>query len=275
MHPDNRKQIQKMMGEFYKNDFNELALKYEKDEDIAGWSDHSLNRQIAAFLSVFLKLKIDRGSKILDVGCGPGTYSIILADSGNKVIGIDFSEHMVHKAARKSKGKNIQYIIADAYFLPFKGESFDMTICTGVLQHIADENSVINEMKRVLKENQGVQILITMNSVSLNVFLRKLRSKFKSVFLRKRYSPDNMKILCDLIYRDPFEVKKTVEYSGFDEVEVKGVYIFPTMVRYLEIVFEKIGIFYIIDMIPFLLLRISHMFIIKAVKITKKNQNKK
>ena len=36
MHSDNQTQIQKMMGEFYKNEFNELALKYKSDEDIAG-----------------------------------------------------------------------------------------------------------------------------------------------------------------------------------------------------------------------------------------------
>ena len=274
MHSDNHTQIRKMMGEFYKSEFNELALKYENDEDIAGWSDHSLNRQIAAFLSVFLKLKIDKGGKILDVGCGPGTYSIILADNGNNVTGIDFAEHMVRKAAMKSVGKNIQYTIADAYSLPFKDRSFDMAICTGVLQHVTDEKRVINEMKRVLKEDQGVMMLITMNSCSIKVFLRKLRGKFISVFSRKRYRPNNMRLLCDLIYRNPFDVKKTVEDSGLGEVEVKGVYIFPAMLRRLETVFEKTGVFRIINRIPFMLLIMSHMFIIKAVKI-KKNQNKK
>lgn len=269
MHPDNQTQIRKMMGEFYKSEFNELALKYEKDEDVAGWSDRSLNRQIAAFLSVFLNLRIDEGNKILDVGCGPGTYSRILADDGNNVTGIDFAEHMVQKAAKKSVGKNIQYIIADAYSLPFKDEFFDVAICTGVLQHVTDEKRVINEMKRVLKEDRGVMMLITMNSCSINVFLRKLRGKFISVFSRKEYRPNNIRILCDLIYRNPFDVKKTVEDGGLNEVEVKGVYVFPTMMRRLETVFEKTGIFRVIDMVPFMLLIISHMFIIKAVKTQK------
>ena len=269
MHSDNQTQIQKMMGEFYKNEFNELALKYKNDEDIAGWSARSLNRQIAAFLSVFLKLKIDKGSKILDVGCGPGTYSRILADTGNNVTGIDFAEHMVQKAAKKSVGKNIQYIISDAYSLPFKDGFFDVAICTGVLQHVTDEKRVIDEMKRVLKEDQGVMMLITMNSCSINVFSRKLRGKFRSVFSRKRYRLNNMKILCDLIYRNPFDVKKTVENGGWDKVEVNGVYIFPAMLRRLETVFEKTGVFRVIDMVPFMLLIISHMFIIKAVKTQK------
>lgn len=269
MHSDNQTQIRKMMGEFYKNEFNELALKYENDEDIAGWSDHSLNRQIAAFLSVFLKLKIDKGSKILDVGCGPGTHSIILADDGNNVTGIDFAENMVQKAAMKSVGKNIQYTIADAHSLPFKDRSFDMALCTGVLQIVADEKRVINEMKRVLNEDQGIMILITMNSCSIKVFLRKLRGKFISVFSRKEYMPNNIRILCDLIYRNPFDVKKTVEDCGLDVVEVKGVYVFPTMLRRLETVFEKTGVFRVIDRIPFMLLIISHMFIIKAVKTQK------
>jgi len=53
--------------------------------------------------------------KILDLGCGPGLYSALLAQKGHRVTGVDFSENSINYAKQQAKEKNldIRYINED------------------------------------------------------------------------------------------------------------------------------------------------------------------
>lgn len=90
---------------------------------------------------------------ILDAGCGPGTYGIMLAQEGNEVIGIEISPAAVLVANERAreKGVNFSARVGDMEKLPFKDNSFDICFCGWVLHHFPNVNAAIAELTRVLK----------------------------------------------------------------------------------------------------------------------------
>lgn len=96
--------------------------------------------------------------KILDVGCASGWFLSKLWEEYPKAsyAGVD-----VHKKAidyGKKRYKNLKLICADAHSLPFPNESFDVVICTEVLEHVKNPEKVLREIKRVLTKD-GIAII--------------------------------------------------------------------------------------------------------------------
>lgn len=90
------------------------------------------------------------GGKVLDVGCGEGTMLCEVARKANgaSLFGFDISE----LAARKAAEKGLPAMVADAEAgLPFKDNSFDLVICSEVLEHLFDPERALEEIRRVLK----------------------------------------------------------------------------------------------------------------------------
>ena len=98
----------------------------------------------------------DKGSKILDLGCGAGFGMQILKEEGYNVIGIDISDEMVKMA--KERGFDAR--LADARDLPFKDKCFDGILSISTLQWLdkKDLQKVACEIHRVLKPN-GIAVL--------------------------------------------------------------------------------------------------------------------
>lgn len=99
-------------------------------------------------------LDIKKNSKVLDVGCGTGTFAIMIAKKAKKVVGIDASKAMINTAKKKSKELgNVEFIEAIAEDLPFDDNSFDIVLSSMTLHHLPSKDKIIalKEMKRVLK----------------------------------------------------------------------------------------------------------------------------
>lgn len=100
--------------------------------------------------------KIEKDKNVLDIACGKGTTSILIAKKfGCKVTGIDICPELIEEAkllARKSKVDHlIEFKVVDAELLPFNDNEFDVTIAQAMLVLIDDKTSVIKEALRVLK----------------------------------------------------------------------------------------------------------------------------
>jgi len=96
-----------------------------------------------------------RGKKVLDVGVGTGFLSIMLAEMGYNVVGIDLSEEMIKNARRKidARGLKVRLEVGDAENLPFGDEAFDAVVNRAVLWTIPNPKKALSEWKRVLKPN--------------------------------------------------------------------------------------------------------------------------
>lgn len=100
--------------------------------------------------NIFINLLLAQGYKnrnILDIGCGPGKYTIKLTDKFDTVIGLDLSRQSINLAKRQRIKPNLTFIIANSKKLPFKDNSFDV-----VFSRLSPHN--LNEMYRVLKSKR-------------------------------------------------------------------------------------------------------------------------
>jgi arsenite methyltransferase len=104
------------------------------------------------------------GERVLDLGSGAGTDSLIAAQMVGErghVTGIDMTPEMLAKAgaaAAEMGVANVEFVESEAERLPFPDESFDVVISNGVIDLIPDKDAVFAELFRVLAPGGRMQI---------------------------------------------------------------------------------------------------------------------
>ncbi|MBW4435136.1 MAG: class I SAM-dependent methyltransferase [Pelatocladus maniniholoensis HA4357-MV3] len=103
-------------------------------------------------------VKLKKGQQILDIATGTGIIAIPTAQivgSEGKVIGVDFSSGMLEQAKRKIEElglQNIELIEADAEYIDFHDESFDVIICSTAIVYFTDIPAALQKWYRFLKQ---------------------------------------------------------------------------------------------------------------------------
>ncbi len=119
--------------------YNKIAKDWHRDHQKDTWWIEGTEK----FLSL-----LEKGSEILDVGCGEGTKSKYILDKGYKVAGIDFSESMIQIA--KEEVLSADFEVLDIYNLPQIEKTFDGVFAQAVLLHIPKNR--IGEVIQKLKD---------------------------------------------------------------------------------------------------------------------------
>ena len=105
----------------------------------------------AAYLAPHLRPGLD----VLDVGCGPGTITVDLAErvAPGRVVGLDVSADPLAeaRALAASRGVAVTFEVGDVYALDAAGDSFDVVHAHQVLQHLTDPVAALREMARVCR----------------------------------------------------------------------------------------------------------------------------
>ena len=100
-------------------------------------------------------LRLPRGARILDVGCGPGELLLSLLVKGYDAVGIDISAGMVDEAARTIRHNGFPDFsgasVGDIEKLSFDDGEFDVVVASGVIEYQKDDRDALSEMKRVLR----------------------------------------------------------------------------------------------------------------------------
>lgn len=104
----------------------------------------------------FLKY-LEPNDLVLDVGCGNGQNSLLAAGKTEKVIGFDIDKKQLKiakdEAVRRGlKNVRFDYVSAEDKF-PYKSTSFDKIIFLGVLEHLFNRESILKEIRRVMKSD--------------------------------------------------------------------------------------------------------------------------
>lgn len=112
----------------------------------------------------FLRMLPDvKGLRGLDIGCGEGHNTRLLARRGAKVIGIDIAERFIEHAgqAERDEPLGVEYRVASAVELPFADASFDFATALMSLMDIPENDRALAEAARVLKAGGFFQFSIT------------------------------------------------------------------------------------------------------------------
>lgn len=106
----------------------------------------------------FVLPHLQRDSRVLDVGCGPGSITVDLAarvaglgGAASQVTGVENTEAPLDAARQLAARRGVEagFQTGDAYALPFADSSFDIVLAHQVLQHLADPVAALREFARV------------------------------------------------------------------------------------------------------------------------------
>lgn len=141
---------------------------------IDNWMQSYLNR----IFQTLREASINSSGKLFDIGCGAfGWVPITASKNGySMACGVEISPLSCQYAAAFSKKallKNMPYYMqCSAEDLCFKNETFDAVTCIALLEHVTDDEAVVNEMARVVKRNGIVYIVVPNNYKRIPFFLR-------------------------------------------------------------------------------------------------------
>lgn len=126
----------------------------------SGWS--------AIVSDILAKFRTKRINCTLDIGCGPGHFSLALRDIvAAPVVGIDFSRSMLKRASTVVSGA-VSLIQADTRSLPLKSASVDLVLLRYLLHHVESVAHVISEVSRVLSDG-GLLLVETSDPEQLSM----------------------------------------------------------------------------------------------------------
>jgi len=104
------------------------------------------------------------GKKVLDIGFGTGDVLLNLSEKGADCYGIEIVKSAIENFHSNFEhdniNENIHLIIGNAENLPYLSRSFDLVICSHVLEHVKDDRKMMEEIGRVLREGGKCILLI-------------------------------------------------------------------------------------------------------------------
>jgi SAM-dependent methyltransferase len=94
--------------------------------------------------------------RVLENGCGVGTYAEHMAPLGGRVTGLEYD----HQRARQAADRSLPVVNGAGESLPFAASTFDLVLSHEVLEHVQDDRRATAEMLRVLKTGGRALIFV-------------------------------------------------------------------------------------------------------------------
>jgi 2-polyprenyl-3-methyl-5-hydroxy-6-metoxy-1,4-benzoquinol methylase len=141
--------------------------EYNKEKFLTLETDHRESRLRKAAAMILS----EPAGRLLDIGCGSGSFSARFLDAGFAVAGIDMTEEQV--AAARVRGLDARVHDLGSGPLPFPEQSFDAVFAGEVIEHVVDTTAFLSDIRRVLKPH-GCVVLTTPNLASAENRLRLL-----------------------------------------------------------------------------------------------------
>ncbi len=153
------------------------------EREIGGTKKAIWKREIKGFLQGRKNLEV------LDIGCGPGFFALVLSEEGHRVTGIDITENMIKCARQNAQaaGVSCNLLTMDCQALSFDDESFDLLISRDITWTLDDPKKAYREWHRVLRP--GGMLLIFDACWYLHLFDPELKRQYEEneKYVMKKY----------------------------------------------------------------------------------------
>lgn len=209
--------------------------RFEKN----GYSYRTTEEDTERIIKILNNLGIfcENGLRILDFGCGSGTFTRYIGKTYSQVIGGDIVFSNLEIA--RSIDKTSEYICSDGELLPFKNDAFDAVFCGTVLHHFPDISKPIKEIARVLTPN-GLFFAAEPNKWNPITYYK----HHKYIKEKQGFSKNEHALSC-------IELKSNLEKLNFKVLKIRGINFTPhseakglwKFCRVLEPVCEKMPLF--------------------------------
>ncbi len=136
-------------------------------------------------------LRVTEGTRVLDVGCGVGRWSRLLASRGAEVTGVDLSPTMIAEAERRARACGVasrcRFLVQDSSVLDVEGP-FDLILCVTMLQHMLDVGALRSALQRIALQLAPGGRLVVLEAAPARVVNRcnttVFRARHRSFYLR-------------------------------------------------------------------------------------------
>ncbi|WP_405874512.1 class I SAM-dependent methyltransferase [Streptomyces sp. NBC_00005] len=129
------------------HDWDAAAASFD-DEPDHGLRDPQVRRAWADRLASWLP---ERASDVLDLGCGTGSLSLLAAEQGHRVTGVDRSPAMVDLARAKLAGRDAAFLVGDAMAPPVGEQRFDVVLVRHMLWALPDPGRALRHWRDLLR----------------------------------------------------------------------------------------------------------------------------
>lgn len=125
---------------------------------------------------------------VLDVGCGEGYGTAILAQSARHVTGMDIDAEQIAETQQRYPLANVSFVVGDGQATGLPAQQFDVVVCNALLEYLIDPDEFFGEAWRLLKPG-GVFICSTKNA---NLSLKKSDGSPLYPDHRQEFSPEQL-----------------------------------------------------------------------------------
>jgi ubiquinone/menaquinone biosynthesis C-methylase UbiE len=144
-----------------RREFNEWAE--------AGRGEEMENHHISITQQTLALMKLKPGERVLDLGCGAGWASRLLAQTvgggerPGQVVGLDVSDEMIRRArANSTQYDNILFVVGSAQQIPWQEDFFDKVLSVESFYYYGDQGRALDELRRVMALKGELYILINL-----------------------------------------------------------------------------------------------------------------
>ena len=148
----NNKQLKSIYKKIFKKGYTKVYTvntRVHKDKVAKGL-------KLTAEMVESLKEANWKGKKVLEIGCGTGTFAYAVARRGAKILAVDYIKEAIIEAKETYRHPNLEYKVGDTKKIPGK---FDIVVSLGTLEHLDDPLVVLKKFKQHLKP--GGKIITT------------------------------------------------------------------------------------------------------------------
>jgi ubiquinone/menaquinone biosynthesis C-methylase UbiE len=122
-----------------------------------------LNKYGAHLIRYQAALPFVKDRTVLDIACGTGYGSQLMAKTAKNVYGVDLSAESVAYATENYGAKNIEFLTGDAVKIPLPDQTVDVVVSYETIEHVPNYQAFLDEIKRVMKPG-GTLIISSPNS---------------------------------------------------------------------------------------------------------------